>query len=88
MIVGGRRHYRQGCQIESLDNCVAGDDVERVEVTDTETVSTDKKACGGSVRPVRLKRQPASERSGRRAYPHTHTPTGVTIYISNMFLAN
>ena len=27
------RHYRQGRQIESLDDCVAGDDVDRVEVT-------------------------------------------------------
>jgi hypothetical protein len=37
-----------GCQIESLDDCVAGDNVDRVEVTGTETVSfrVDKKACG------------------------------------------
>ena len=36
MIVGGRRHYGQGRQIESLNDCVAGDDVDRVEVKGAE----------------------------------------------------
>src|SRR5580693_3559119 len=46
MIVDERRHYRQGRQIESLDDCVAGDDVDKVEVTGNEPLAPTRKRVG------------------------------------------
>ena len=66
MIVGERRHYRQGRQIENLDDCVAGDDVDGVEVTGTETVSSDKK--------IRRHVGRMGQGSSAQRRAHTHSP--------------